>query len=307
MLHEPKNKTREGNMSSRKMVDKIYVSIASYMDDEISNTVISLMSNTSDLDNIFVYVLVQDQEFPKLESIFEFYNFKNYFYQKQNYLDSSGVGSARSHCQSKLSKKYTYFFQVDSHTQFIKNWDLLIIKDYESVHDKWGPSIISTYPNGYEYDSLGMIKFINSDNPPIVKIIKDSSSALKFEAKYTSYFGDQFGDLTGYFCAGQAFGYSRYFLDVPYDSQIAFHGEEQTMSIRFFLRGIQILCPPQSYVYHDYVGDRRKRGWDTNPNWLDISLNSNLRLENFFSGKIDGIFGASKKDIDSWLSCFVFE
>jgi hypothetical protein len=306
MLYEFKNKAREGNMSSRKMVDKIYVSIASYMDDEISSTLISLMNNTSDLDNIFVYVLVQDKEFPKLDSIFELYNFKNYFYQKQNYLDSNGVGAARAACQSKLSEEYTYFFQVDSHTQFIRDWDIKIVKDYEAVQDYWGMSIISTYPNGYEYDSLGMIKFTNSENPPVVKIIMDDASASKFEAKYTNYIGGKHGDFTGYFCAGQAFGYSKYFLSVPYDDQIAFHGEEQTMSVRFFLNGIQIICPPQGYVYHDYVGTRRKRGWDTNPRWSEIASKSNIRVQNFFSGAISDGFGASKKDIDNWFSCFIF-
>lgn len=292
-------------MSDRKMVDKIYVSIASYMDDEISNTLISLMRNTSDLNNIFVYVLVQDKEFPKLDNIFDFYNFKNYFYQKQNYLESRGVGQARSACQSQLSEEYTYFFQIDSHTQFIKDWDISIVKDYKAAHNHWGMSIISTYPNGYEYDSLGMIKFTNSKNPPIVKMIKEGLSVSKFEAKYTEYRGNQFGDFTGYFCAGQAFGYSKYFLSVPYDDQIAFHGEEQTMSVRFFLNGIQIVCPPQGYVYHDYVGNKRKRGWDTNPGWPEIASKSSKRVHDFFSGKIEGIFGASKEDIDNWFSCLI--
>lgn len=279
------------------------------MDDEISNTVSSLMAQTKNLDNIFLYVLVQDKYFPKLEKIFEFYDFKNYVYEKIDYADSKGVGFARSACQSKLSTQYRYFFQIDSHTQFIRDWDVHIVSDYQKVHDFWGASIISTYPQGYEYDEKGMIKYFNSESPPIVRIEKTPNSTSMYQAKYTQYLGTDLGDETGYFCAGQAFGYVEYFLKVPYDPEIVFHGEEQTMSIRFFSNGIQIVCPPRSYVYHDYVGDKRKRGWDTNPNWESLLRQSDKKVKTFFNNinNTEQKFLVSASDIQKWENCFILD
>ena len=289
-------------MSTTQMVDSIYISIASFMDKELKPTIESFLKNTKNLNNVFVYILCQDEDYPDLDTIFKEHNFESFYYDKRKISDLGGVGHARSICQSKLTSQYKFFFQIDSHTQFKKDWDELIIKDYIDVHKEHGKSIISTYPTGYEYTDKNEIIYIDQASPPIVKIINSESNVL-FEAKYTEHHANKVN--TGYFCGGQVFGFSEYFLEVPYDKKIAFNGEEQTLSVRFFKNGTAIICPPNTYIYHDYVGDRRQRNWNVNPRWQEIIQESDDRLQDFYSFKIKDKFGVDQQTLEKWKKCFV--
>ena len=57
-------------MSNRKVVDSIFVSIASFRDAELTNTLYSLLSQAKDLGKIHVCIFSQDEDdkHPKLEN-----------------------------------------------------------------------------------------------------------------------------------------------------------------------------------------------------------------------------------------------
>lgn len=268
---------------SSRVTNNIYISIASYMDEELYATVDSLYRNASKPQNLYISILSQDTDHPDLQPIFDEFKIKNFSYDKINYKLSRGVGFARYITQQKLSLKYKYYLQIDSHTRFEKNWDTRLISDYERLQKVWGKFIFSSYPPAYEYVNDEVVLIQNGRVPPVVKIV-NNDSFCKFEARYTDYFGGTQGQRTGYFCAGLAFGYTKYFLQVPYDPNIYFQGEEQTMSVRFFERAIDIVCPPDLYLYHDYVGLKRKRHWDTNKAQKDLQGPSSDRVELILDG-----------------------
>ena len=93
------------------MVDSLFVSIASFRDKELTNTLYSLLSQAKDLNKIHVCILSQDEDdkHPKLENLFDLFNVSNYTYKKTNYLSSTGVGYARNYIQS--------FINLVSHTE----------------------------------------------------------------------------------------------------------------------------------------------------------------------------------------------
>lgn len=286
--------------------DSIYLAIASFRDLELVNTVYSALSNAYDKDRIFFYVFSQDEDHPKLESLFELFNTSNYFYDKEHHSMSTGVGYARSRTQSLLSNKYKYYLQVDSHTQFAKDWDKLIIQDYERLQETWSPYIFSTYPPGYTYQRFGDIKFETDGIPAAVRIYEEPNMIYTFGAQYDSYYGGDQGQESAYFCAGLAFGYSQYFMTVPYDKHLYFQGEEHTLSLRFYDAGIKIVCPPSVYLFHDYVGTRRKRNWDDNPGWGERENASADRIRKFFAGdQLDGWGMSSIDKYHEWYSCYV--
>lgn len=282
------------------------MAIASYRDSELVNTIYSALSNAYDKDRIFFYIFSQDEEHPKLESLFDLFNTANYFYDKEHYSVSTGVGYARLRTQSKLSNDYKYYLQVDSHTQFAKDWDKRLIDDYQRLMPLWGKYIFSTYPPGYTYEKFGDIKFNTDGVSPAIRIVAEPEKIYTFGAEYGPYHGGEDGQESAYFCAGFAFGYAKYFMKVKYDKYIYFQGEEHTMSLRFYDNDIKIVCPPSVYVFHDYEGSRRKRNWEANPDWGQNENLSADRIKKFFAGdNLDGWGLSSIDKYHEWYTCYV--
>lgn len=289
---------------SQRYRNQIYVSIASYMDYELEPTIQSLLESAAKPQNLYISVCAQDNEFPDLDKLFKKFGVSNYTYMKLNYALSRGVGFARHITQQDLTSDYKYYLQVDSHTQFEDNWDIRLIKDYEKMHKRFGKMILSSYPPGYEVNGPEITLIPNGRIPPVVDI-RATDDYLRFEAKYTDYVGGSEGQVTGYFCAGLAFGYSAYFLEVPYDPNIYFNGEEQTMSIRFWKNNTLIVCPADIYLYHDYVGNNRKRHWDTNTQKDTLMANSRERVKYILTGYMRDQYSIEPFDYERFADLYV--
>jgi hypothetical protein len=289
-------------MFNNSFFKKIYVSIASYMDEELYSTVEDLFANAAYPKRIFLSVFSQHQVHPELEEIFDNFNIENYEYNKADESRATGVGFARSVTQQSLSTKYDYYLQIDSHTRFIKHWDTKLISDYEMSESKWGKFIYSTYPPAYYYEPDGSVRIdYHGGYPPVSRVVK---WVEPFYAKpeYCDYLEGPEGQYTGYFCAGLAFGKTKYFLDVPYDPYLYFQGEEQTMSIRFYDNGVKIVCPPRAYIAHNYGTDKRKRHWAFNQDTKAADDMSQQRLYEFFDNKIKKPYGVNNgANIKKWL------
>lgn len=279
------------------------------MDGSLKDTIYSLMTKTKNIDKLYISVFSQDydDQHPKLESLFDFFNFNNYFYQKISYKDARGVGYARHEAQKFLDDKYEYFLQVDSHTIFIDGWDEKLINDYNRLEPEWGGKIIfSTYPQGYYYNDDGNFLYSTTTHAAALKIISEEHNFPPFNSKYTDYIGEEYGFWSGFFCGGFAFGRAKYFLEVPPDPDILFWGEEHVMSVKMYDKDIKIICPPYNYLYHDYDGRHRKRIWEKTENWENLKTKSDQRLHDFFldSGK-DEYTTYDPEKYRIWKICFV--
>ncbi len=270
-------------------VKKIYVSIASFLDKELADTVEDILSKAKYPKRVFLSILSQEQDHnhPDLQPIFDKYGVQNFSYQKVNYSMSAGVCWARNKTLETLTNKYTYFLQVDSHSRFVDNWDVKIISDYERLSEVWGPYVFSTYPKAYTYGEDGRVFLEEDVAHPVVKIVKaEDGETPPFNAKYTDYDGGQVGQYTGYFCGGQTFGPAKFFMDIKPDPDIYFQGEEHSLSIRFYEAGIRIVCPPRSYVYHNYNGHLRARNWEVIQDWQTLSDKSDVHFRRFIDNKL---------------------
>lgn len=298
-------------MSTRKVVDSIFVSIASFRDAELTNTVYSLLSQAKDLSKIHVCILSQDEndKHPKLESLFDLFNVKDYTYQKIHYTDSHGVGYARNYIQDFIKPEHDFFFQIDSHSRFAQDWDQMLIDDYNKCYNNWASEIVLTsYPQGYDYDEYGNTYVNKFDKPTAVKGVISDSETLRYNCRYTEYVGGEFGMFTGYFCAGMVFGKAESFLNTRYDPKIYFNGEEQTLSIRFYEKGVKLIAPPRNYIFHDYSGKKRKRQWDGDQEvHIKNDQASAQRLTDFYTGNLADEQYSLKdmSSLKSWIDCFV--
>jgi hypothetical protein len=249
----------------------IFISIASYLDSELEQTVTDLLSKATHPERLHLSVNSQDRpdSHPDLETLCAKYA-TALTYVKADFRSSRGTCLARHVCQLPLNDSFTYYMQIDSHTLFLQDWDSILIDDYERCKSKWGSYIFSTYPLSYYYVD-NQVKFeTKTDDIPNCLAIIPSKHFSRYTAHYKAYKGDEYGELTDYFTGGFSFGDTAHFLKVPYDKRIYHSGEEPTMSIRFFAEGISIICPPKNYVWHHYAGGdckRRRNHWDGEEDW----------------------------------------
>lgn len=283
-------------------MDKIYVSVASFMDLELGFTVHDMLDKARYPNRLFISIYDQDDRHVDLSKIFEKFDFDSYVHKKVHYSESRGVGHARHETQKNLSIGYKYYFQIDSHTRFEQDWDVNLVDDYEFSRYYWDDHIFSTYPQPFKYNEDNDVVLVNEDYSNNLKIVSSGSDTV-FEAKYDGIIENFEGRETGYFCGGFAFGYANLF---PKNNVYAyFNGEEQMMSLRLFENGVQIVAPHRNYVFHDYDAHLRKRNWDKVSNWTEHKKKSSEVLKNFFDGKLLKPFGVSRNTIDNFIQKFV--
>ena len=281
----------------------IFVSIASYRDLELVPTVENLLKMAKNPQNIYISLVVQDQRFPDFSKLFSDYGILGYSYEKIFYTNAKGVGYARSLAQKPISDFHKYYLQIDSHTRMIQDWDYWMIKDHKMITEIWGRSILSSYPPAYKILSDGSYT-VDNGYVPVLRI-EPSNDAVKFNAKYFEYKIDvSNGYRSGYFAAGQAFGLAKDFYETPYDPDIYFWGEEQTLSLRFYEKGINIICPPRNYLFHDYDGSRRIRHWNSGKIVDTYKSRSNRHIRECYKAILP-TYGLTYKDtLEKFLSEF---
>jgi hypothetical protein len=290
-------------------LDKIYVSIASYKDTELVDTVYSLLRRAKNPERVFVSIFSQDETHPKLDNIFKLFGVKEFNYEKVHFSKARGVGYARLKTQQQLSLDFKYYLQVDSHTRFINHWDEVLISEYELSREFWKmPIVFSSYPVPYTYDENGNEVIKAKKQANLVKIEPVENSFL-YKTEYQEIDIGVYGEVHPHFCAGFVFCLSEYMLKVPYDKNIYFIGEEHTMSIRLFCEDISIVAPPRSYVYHHYYGENtREKHWEIDPEWGEYEKASYERINLFFNfDPLDGYGISNKEKYKFWVKEFLYK
>jgi hypothetical protein len=282
-------------------MDKIYVSVASFMDLELGFTVYDMLDKARYPNRLFISIYDQDDKHVDLTKIFEKFSFDSYVHKKVHYSESRGLGHARHETQKNLSVAHKYYFQIDSHTRFKQDWDVELINDYEMSNFYWGKHIFSTYPQPYEYTDDDVV-LISEDISNNLKIVFSDSNVV-FDAKYDGIVEDFEGRETGYFCGGFGFGYANLFPKG--NVHLYFNGEEQMMSLRLFENEVKIIAPYKNYIFHDYDGFLRKRNWEKVSDWKEREDKSNKVLKNFFRGKVLKPYGVSRNTVDNFIEKFV--
>jgi len=252
--------------------NNIFVSIASYRDDECINTIHSLYKNAKNPSSIFIGICQQNNYNIDKDS---FYNLLDFY--KNNYknniriirlpfYDAKGPYYARYLCSSLLDfNNEKYFFQIDSHTSFIKNWDEILINMYNEIIDL-GLSkkpIISYYPKDIIYQYNEDIKYIHK--VPVFNGVIWKNDKKVFILKPAVYKNTNNTYInTPFSAAGMIFSSSSLIKDVPFNSSLInlFDGEEIYNSIRFYLNDYDIFIPKFNIIFHEYNRNNKPKFWD---------------------------------------------
>lgn len=251
------------------MTEKIFVSIASYRDDECSKTLQSLFDNAKIWNRCYIGICQQNNKIDEDCLI----NVKNDNDYKRNiriirisYKDAKGPTYARFLCSS-LWDGEDYYFQIDSHTSFRKDWDeklINMIKEikYRNLSSK---PVISHYP--IDRDNIEK----NEKQVPHIKSAEyDEQGILKLS---TAGYIDTNNDYlkTCYMSAGMFFCEAKFLNEIPFDPNLdyLFMGEEILTSVRFYTYGWDIFTPKENIIYHEYTRANKPKYHDDNKDKFD--------------------------------------
>ena len=259
----------------------IFVSIASYRDDECEKTLKSLFDNAKNKNNCFVGICQQNKYDVDTDCLINNEWNCNINIIRIPYFEAKGPTFARYLC-SGLWNGEEYYLQIDSHSTFIKDWDEKLINMIKEIKNRNLSSkpVLSHYP-------IDIININNKTNeiPHIFSAEYNKKGILKLStAIYTNTNNDY---KPSYFMsAGMFFCESKFLNEIPFDPTLddLFEGEEILTSVKFYTNGWDVFTPKENIIYHEYIRkDKPKYFIDNsktyNPNNAELKVKRLLSLE----------------------------
>jgi len=252
-------------------VPRIFVSIAAYRDPECQWTIKDLFEKAYLPDRVNVgicwQVLPEDDD-----DCFLFATRPRQCRALNVHVrDSWGACWARAQVQT-LWQGEEYYLQIDSHMRFAPDWDKRLL---DMIAECPSPRpVLSTYPCAYtppdqRQEGSFSVMYPRQFNDDGVLSLHARLFALADSPKHP---------IPSPFCSGGLlFAPAQMIIDVPYDPNLYFIGEEITMAARLWTRGWDIFAPYDNLIYHDY-GRTRARHWRDNSNWAKANRISVKRI-----------------------------
>ena len=276
----------------------IFISIASYRDPELVRTIKSAIDNSQNPDEIYFGVVLQEteKEEPDLSWV------PNLSIIKMHPKFARGAGFARSKAMT-LYDKQDYFLQIDSHTVFEKNWDVMCIEEYNKARSiaKNEKIILSSFPPAFHIENNKKIVFIKNDKqkpnyptkqkPSLNKRNEWTAERIEFNDKER-----KMPEPSSTVLGGFIFAPGSIVEEIPYDPEISFFGEEICFAMRAWTRGWDIYSPSKVIIHHFYSRAGYSKIWkDRNirkVSWKELEDISKDKQKRVLCGIEKGIFGA---------------
>lgn len=226
----------------------IFVSISAYNEPDLLNTINSCLDNAKypERINIGVWNHVNNMD----HTIIDLKNVKIIYSEYKTML---GVGPSRMNAMS-LYDGEDYFFQIDAHMLFDKDWDEKIISNFKNIKLNYDKPIISTYTPWWSKNEDGSINYYSPENNSVCSPMEyDKAILTEFFPKQKTYTVDW--TKADYY---EHYGISAHFLftekdfvyEVAPDPYIMFSGEEPTTAIRAWTRGYRIFAIRPAIAWH---------------------------------------------------------
>lgn len=276
----------------------IFISIASYRDPELSRTIKSALDNASGIYKIYFGVVLQehDRDLPDLSWV------PNLSLKTMHPKEAKGAGYARSVAMD-LYNQQDYYLQIDSHTIFAKDWDILCVSELQAAQKISNNKkvILSYFPPPYFVELNNTISFPTKDKERLPYPTKQKPwlnkrkdwTALRIEFDDKDF---RFPEESSTVLGGFIFTTGNITKEVPYDPEISFFGEEVCFAMRSWTRGWDIYSPSKKIVYHFYGRGGYKKIWKDSrlrvQSWPDIENISKDKQMRVLCGIEQGIFGA---------------
>jgi [Skp1-protein]-hydroxyproline N-acetylglucosaminyltransferase len=280
----------------------VFVALGSYRDPFCPMTMKSLYSMAKDAEKIFVGLFQQncfgpvcrtgvlkggkvENAGPDLDCYVEFCNSPegiksnacnngNVRLFNVNESESLGPYMAR-YMGAKFYGGEQYYLQIDSHSEFVKDWDYKLIQMV--VNAPAEKPVISTYPPGQGEnwrDSTGL-RLCDSEfaSAQIEWQIIRLGSPVAFDKKTPKV-----AKYAPFIAAGFFFAPASCLSDVPFDPFLPwiFMGEEISMSARLWTAGYDIFSPTTNVLNHYYVRRHYPKFWETTNRFFKKPIHNDI-------------------------------
>jgi len=234
--------------------NQIFVSVASYRDDECIQTLESIFDNADSPYDIFVGTCQQNKtQDEQCESGLPDKYKKQVRDISMDYMKAKGPTYARYWC-STLWEGEEFFLQIDSHTHFNKHWDTDLIKMFnECPSDK---VVLSAYPaTKDQMNTKGSPEMCNGK-------LKDNNIP-SFLAGWTGHSDTPKKSPKPFAAGGFMFLRGEFLEDIPYDPNLShlFQGEETLLSARLWTHGYDFYTPNLKVCWHHYGRKDKPKYW----------------------------------------------
>lgn len=273
----------------------IFVSVASFRDEELPKTINSLFSNADHPEDIHVGIVSQElrNKHPKFDN-------ENVKVMELHVREAKGAGYARSRAMEMYDGE-DYFFQIDSHMRFAKHWDTELLNMLQEAQGMAGTDkvILSQYPAPYFVGSDGKDYYPEGEkvgepwSVPSWSIVVNNAYGHWCAARHKM---DSFDKPHKSYTvlAGYIFTLGKIVEEVPYDPRISFMGEELCFAVRAYTRGWEIYAPNKMLVYHFYKRAEAPKVWSSGQareRWMKIEKESYAVQKEVLLGIEDGPYG----------------
>ena len=284
----------------------IFISIASYQDPLLVSTIFGAYNNAKNKNELIFSICDQSDNPINIDDL----DFADQVrYEHVNPVFSKGPCWARHRAQTFYQEE-DYFLQIDSHTQFLPNWDelfkeaLLKIEAAGLTDGYFAKPIITSYPRSFKVLDFERGLFELNTGDKHTQVITYRKDSLFSRGSFSRQIGipTKHTEITHAYlmAAGCIFTRGKFVKDIPYDPNYYFYGEELSMALRAFTHGFSFFHIPDVPLFHLYTDVSnipRKLHWDPEDDanraikWHELEQKSLDRLDYLFAGKIEGSMG----------------
>lgn len=281
---------------------RIFVSIASYRDPEIVKTLKDLYAKAIGPQLLDVVVCLQEE--PEKANIL--LDFEKKYNLRVLYVDaktSQGCCWARA----QINKCYAgqeFALQIDSHHRFIEQWDSIAKEMLAECETQSEKPILTSYLPPYSPEmeesefpkhpcKIMALSFTQTDTVAFAPCYFDHKQRERVERtkrpQRTAFF-------SGHFC----FSRGKIVTQVPYDEELYFAGEEDTMAVRLFTHGWDLFCMNRVLAWHYYSREKRPKHWEDHKGWWRKNRRALMRVSKLLNGSDKQGLGTERTLDDYW-------
>ncbi len=266
-------------------MDKIYISIASYRDPQLLPTLRDCIEKATNPENLVFGIAWQHSEEDVWDTLDEFRNDDRFRIININYTDSKGACWARNQVHQHY-KGEKYYLQLDSHHRFIENWDVECIKMIKQLQKKGHKKPLLT----------SYIPSFDPDNDPDGRVMEPwwmtfdrfiPEGAIFFLPATIPNWQNLKEPIPSRFLSAHfIFTLGQWCVEVPYDPEYYFHGEEISLAVRSYTWGYDLFHPHKIIAWHEYTRKGRTKQWDDDRDWVNKNNHAHKRNRALFA--VDG-------------------
>ena len=266
--------------------DSIFVTIASYRDEQCAPTILDMFQRAKNPHALFVGIVEQHfpgdrpctpKEFDACQNMHTFCPTDHI--QVRRIMPNKARGPTFGRYYGMLMYRgEKYMFMMDSHNRFVTSWDEIIVRMYKGLPTEKG--VLSHYPEGWNNPEDGQT------NQPL-----DSRSTTTYLCT-AKFIPEGFPRLDGFVvhkgskprpqpwaAAGFLFADASIIKEIPFDPNLnyIFDGEEILYSVRMWTHGWDIFSPNENIMYHYYYRTKAKKFWSLLPQDWTVHRDRALR------------------------------